>query len=174
MKKNLMSVLILALLVVNLVFTGILTFSIVPATKNANALIKDVAEAIHLELNAGKTTGANNISMANIETFNVDEGATMTINLKKSEDGEDHYAVVSIYLSLDKSNDDYETYGATMASRASIIKDEVTTVVKGYTKDELEDSDNVAVIRETILSDLQAMFDSEFIVDFGFSSMICQ
>ena len=63
MKKNLMSVLILALVLVNLVFTAILTFSIVPATQNANKLIEEVAQAIHLELNAGKNTGQNNVSI---------------------------------------------------------------------------------------------------------------
>ena len=45
MKKNLMSVLILALVLVNLVFTAILTFSIVPATSNANKLIEEVAKS---------------------------------------------------------------------------------------------------------------------------------
>ena len=39
-----MSVLILALVLVNLVFTAILTFSIVPATQNANKLIEEVNE----------------------------------------------------------------------------------------------------------------------------------
>ena len=69
MKKNLLSILILALVLANLVFTALLTFSILPATKNANKLIEEVAEAIHLELNAGKTTGQNNVSMENYGVF---------------------------------------------------------------------------------------------------------
>lgn len=39
MKKNLMSVLILALVLVNLILTGILTITILPQTKKSNELV---------------------------------------------------------------------------------------------------------------------------------------
>lgn len=42
MKKNLMSVLILALVVANLILTAILMISVVPQTKKANELINKV------------------------------------------------------------------------------------------------------------------------------------
>ena len=50
MKKNLMTVLVLALVLVNLVLTAILTISILPETKKANELITQVCNAIDLEL----------------------------------------------------------------------------------------------------------------------------
>mgnify|MGYP001100608253 CR=1 FL=1 len=40
MKKNLMSVLILALVLVNLILTGILTITILPQTKKSNELVQ--------------------------------------------------------------------------------------------------------------------------------------
>lgn len=174
MKKNLMSVLILALVLVNLVFTAILTFSIVPATQNANKLIEEVAQAIHLELNAGKNTGQNNVSMANLEAYNVNDGGTTTINLKKGSDGEDHFAVVSMYLSLNKEHEDYETYGTTMSSKDSIIKDTIISAVSAHTKEEMNDPDVQDEVEEEILVSLQALYNSDFIVAVGFNSLLLQ
>lgn len=174
MKKNLMSVLILALVLVNLVFTAILTFSIVPATSNANKLIEEVAQAINLELNSGKSTGQNNVSMESLETYNVNSGETMTINLKKGSDSEDHFAVVSVYLSLNKEHDDYETYGTTMESKDSIIKDTIISTISVHTKEEMNDPDVQDEVEEDILGELQALYNSDFIVAVGFNSLLLQ
>ena len=69
MKKNLMSVLILALVVANLVLTAILMISVVPQTKKANQLITKVCSAIDLELEGGKDNSSINIPMERLETI---------------------------------------------------------------------------------------------------------
>ena len=46
MKKNLMTVIILALVLVNLVLTAILAFTIIPQTRKSNQLIDKIASAI--------------------------------------------------------------------------------------------------------------------------------
>lgn len=51
MKKNLMSVLILALVLVNTILTAILAIGIIPSVKKSNQLVETVASAIDLELN---------------------------------------------------------------------------------------------------------------------------
>ena len=48
MKKNLMTVIILALVLVNLVLTAILAFTIIPQTRKSNQLIDKIASAIDL------------------------------------------------------------------------------------------------------------------------------
>ena len=48
MKKNLLSVVILALLVVNLILTGIMMFSCVSANKKTAALVNDIASVLDL------------------------------------------------------------------------------------------------------------------------------
>ena len=53
MKKNLISVLILALVLANLILTAILAFTIIPQTKKSNELIDQVCSAIDLELESG-------------------------------------------------------------------------------------------------------------------------
>ena len=54
MKKNLLAVIILALVLVNLILTAVLVFSIIPQTKKSNELIDQVCAAINIELEGGQ------------------------------------------------------------------------------------------------------------------------
>ena len=56
MKKNLISIIILALLIVNIVLTSIMMFSVNGAAQKTSALVTDIASIIKLDLNAGTTT----------------------------------------------------------------------------------------------------------------------
>ena len=50
MKKNLISIIILALLIVNIVLTAIMMFSVTGASKKTAALVDNIATALDLEL----------------------------------------------------------------------------------------------------------------------------
>lgn len=107
MKKNLMSVLILALVVANLILTAILMISVVPQTKKANELVNKVCSAIDLELEGGKEKATIDIPMEQVATVQVDGGESITVNLKSDNDRKS-YAIVSISLALDTKNKDYK------------------------------------------------------------------
>ena len=64
MKKNLMSVLILALVLVNTILTAILAIGIIPSVKKSNQLVETVASAINLELNGANGESAASVPMA--------------------------------------------------------------------------------------------------------------
>ena len=66
MKKNLISVLILALCFANLVLTALLIFTIIPETKKANNLIDQVCQAISLDLNSGTATSGSQFKSSDI------------------------------------------------------------------------------------------------------------
>ena len=85
MKKNLMSVLILALVVVNLVLTAIITITIVPQTKKSNELINQVCSAINLELQSGEVSDISAIPVDQLDVYDLPD--SLTINLKSDEDG---------------------------------------------------------------------------------------
>lgn len=167
MKKNLLSVIVLALVSVNLVLTAILMFTIIPQTENANKLIIKVCEAIDLDLSSGEGSGVTNIPTENLAQYVLNDGETTTINLKKGEDGKSHYALISISLSLNKESDGYKTYGtAGLDERDTIIMNNITEIVGQYTKEEF--LSNRADIQEEILDDLQTMFGADFIVGVNF------
>ena len=58
MKKNLISIVILALLIVNIVLTAVMMFSVTSTNKKTAALVTDVAAAINLDLGGKKEVEA--------------------------------------------------------------------------------------------------------------------
>lgn len=167
MKKNLMSVVILALLIVNLVLTGILMFTIYPQAKEANKLITTVCNAIQLDLNSGAATGLSNLPIDQIVTYAVDEGAEMTINLAKGEDGKEYYAVISVAISINNQSEVYKKNDVTLlAEKEAIIKDTINNIVRRYTKEEFL-SNNEGVQKE-ILKNLKNIFGADYVVGISF------
>ena len=168
MKKNLMSVLILALVVANLVLTAILMISVVPQTKKANELITKVCSAIDLELEGGKDNSSLYIPMDQLEPVSLAEGASLTINLKDSGDGEKHHAVISVSLALDTKSDGYKKYNGAegITSKQDLIKDEIIKIVSSHTLEEMQE--NRGKVQDEILARLRRMFESDFIVSVAF------
>lgn len=169
MKKNLMSVLILALVVANLILTAVLTISVLPQTKQANELIGKVCAAIDLDLEGGSLDVVSTVPLDQQISHNLNGGESMTINLKPGEDGVQHYAVMKVSLSFDKNNKDYKTYGTAeqLADKENLMQQCVYTTVGGHTVDEMRNEETA--IREEILKALRQMYDSDFVVSVSYT-----
>lgn len=170
MRKNLMSVLILALVLINTIMMAVMMISIIPSLKKSNAMIDQVAGAISLELYEDGEGGGINVPMSQVSTFELEE--ELTINLKADDDGKDHYAIVKVSIAMDTKHEDYKTYGETISEKGSLIRNEVISVVSSYTYDDFRS--NQTEVQEEILDNLRSLFDSDFIVSVGFSSVTCQ
>lgn len=164
MKKNLITVITLALVVMNLVLTVILTITILPETKKANELITKVCSAIDLDLESGSATSSANIPIDQIDVYDIED--QQTINLKSSDDGKEHFAVITVSISMDKKNKDYKDLQPEVENKVELIKGEINNIVSQYTIDEIKN--NQSAVQNEILKDLQKMFGSDFIVAVGF------
>ena len=164
MKKNLITVITLALVVVNLVLTVILTITILPETQKANELITKVCSAIDLDLESGSATSNANIPIDQIEVYNIDD--EQTINLKQDGDGKDHFAMITVSISMDTKNSDYKDLKPQVEEKVNLIKGDINNIVSHYTIDEIKN--NQSAVQDEILKDLQKMFGSDFIVAVGF------
>ena len=163
MKKNLISVIILALVFANFVLTAILMFTVFPQTQKANEMITKVCEAIDLDLNSGAATGLSNLPVDKMETYNIAAGETMTVNLK---DG--GYLVVAVAISVNKECDYYkENTTAILTSQEPLIKSAVIEILESYTKDELN-AGGKETAKNEILTMLRNTFDGEYIVGISF------
>ena len=171
MKKNLISVIILALLVVNIILTAIMMFSVTSASRKTAALVDNIATALNLELTA-QTGGELEtvVPMENIETYDISE--SMTIPLKNSEDGSSHFCLASIGFSINTKADGYKTYGSDLSPQETMIKDKINSVFANYSIEEARGHENE--IKAEILSNIQKMFDSDFIFEVSFSSILYQ
>lgn len=171
MKKNLISIVILALLVVNIVLSSITLLSVSGTNRKTAALVTDIAAAINLDL-GGQTEEEKQevtVSMADVVTYDITD---LTVPLKKGENDEkEHYAMLSVTLSMNSKDKDYKTYGD-LSARESLIKGEINDAVSLHTADEARE--NSHAIEEEILQRVQAMFDSQFIYDVTFSSILIQ
>ncbi len=165
MKKNLISVIILALLIVNIALTAVILFSVTGTNKATADLVTRISGAMDMEISSvGGTAYKPSVPIENIETYDIEDA--MTILLKRGEDGKDYYIMLAITLSMDTSHKDYKTYGATVANRESLIQSEIINVVGGYTLDEARADE--AGLKQAILESIQKLFGSDFIfkVDF--------
>ena len=171
MKKNLITVMVLALVLVNLVLTAVLTITILPQTKKANELITQVCSAIDLELRSGAVSGDTlRVPIDKVASYDIEE---MTINLKDGGDGKKHYAVIQVSLSMNTESEGYKEYGGEkMAEKLSLIKNQINSIVSGFTYEEFT-ADQQGV-QDAILAGLQQLFNSDFIVSVGFSTVTSQ
>ena len=165
MKKNLMSVIILALVFANFVLTAILMFTVIPQTKKANNLIDQICEAVSLDLNSGASTSTANLPQDQIVDYALnEEDKTLTINFAPSEDG--------VSLSLNKESDGYKTYGEDLSSKKNIILADINTIIGKHTMEDFN-NDKDAVYNE-ILKALQDKFGADYIVGVNFTSSLTQ
>ena len=170
MKKNLISIIILALLIVNIVLTAIMMFSVTTTHRKTAALVGDIASAISLDLGTCENGEQEEeiVPMADVVTYTI---ADMTIPLKKGEDGESHFAMLSVTLSMNSKNKDYKKYGD-LTTREDLIKGEIIEAVGQYTLEEV--NTDPQILKDNILSRIQGLFDSDFIFDVTLSSSLYQ
>lgn len=169
MKKSLINIITLALLVVNLVLSLVLIFSVMPASKKTNDMITKVCAALDLELESDKDE--EDYSIDQLETFDIED--ELTIPLKKIEgDNTDHFAVVSVAIVVDNLNEDYEKYVDSITTKESLIKDAIRDVIADFTVDEMDS--NPEGVQAAVLDKLQKLFDSDFIVKVAFKKLLFQ
>ena len=152
MKKNLISVLILALVFANLVLTTLLIFTILPETKKANNLIDQVCQAISLDLKSGAATSASQIPQEQIADYALNaDGENLTFSFAPSDDNSMHILVCGISLSLNKESDGYKQY-----------KEDLSTKKKMNNKIRTTDKQPITIIN--ILSFLSLMIEFSSII----------
>lgn len=174
MKKNLLAIIILALLIVDTVLTAIIMFSTVSANKKTVALVNDIAAVLDLELSsasgASDDSAMEAVSIADSAVYNIADA--MTIALRPSADGSEHYAMCEVSFSMNMKDPDYEEYSAMMAAQESKIRSIIIGVIGGYTKEDA--LVNQAVIEQEILTKVQEMFNSKFVFEAYFRDIKIQ
>ncbi|MBR6148857.1 MAG: flagellar basal body-associated FliL family protein [Lachnospiraceae bacterium] len=171
MKKNMLSVLILALLIVNVALTSIMMFTMMGTNKKTAKLIDGISTALSLEITDPSEEGAEaeaEVAMEDIKVYQIPD--QLTIGLAKGADGKAHYCVVSISLSLNTKDPDYEKYNATLDDNVDMIKDKIFQVVGSHTIEEAES--NTDGLREEILEAIQQMYGSKFVYNIVFRDIM--
>jgi hypothetical protein len=169
MKKNILTIIILALGILNMLLTAIIVFAVVPTTMKTNNLISKVATSIDLELQLANGETKDTIAISDIEVYKIEND--MTINLKRdASDSENHYALVSASLSLNKKSKDFEKLQPTVVTNESYITEIITDEFSKYTMQEV--SVNKEKIKADILAKVQEHFKSDFIISVSIGKLV--
>lgn len=172
MKKNLISILILALMVVNVVLTSIMMFSVTGTAKKTAALVTDIASVLNIEINESEEVADDGtVLIADSVSVDIQDNST-PIPLKMGEDGKQHYCLVSVAIHMNSKHEDYEALQETVASHLSLFQSMVTEVISSYTIEEAQA--NTEAMREDILKRIQAEYGSTFIYKVTFSNIMFQ
>ena len=171
MKKKILSIVILALLIVNLVLTSIMMFSVTSTNKKTGAVVADIASILKLELGTEEEQESTAVSME--DTAFHDMESELTIMLAKDpldEEAKEHFVMVQVSLSMDTTNKDYKTYGESINDNQ--IAGVMQEVFGKYTADEVQPRSED--IKEEILAEIQKLYNSEFIYKVTFSKLVVQ
>lgn len=178
MKKNLLSILILVLLLVNLAMTTVMMISVTGTNKKTGELITSIATVLNLELyNPGGIPLAD-VPLSETETYSISNFTIpLTHSVTVNPDGtteiskKDNYILFTLTLYLNIKHEDYKNYGGAekLATLESSIKDTVTGVVRAHTLEECQS--NLDGIKDEILTEIQKMFDSNLIFKIGISDL---
>jgi len=165
MKKNILTIIIMAIVLINTILTALLIFTIVPTANKTNTLVAKVASIVDLELESPNSE--DNISVDDIQTFNIPD--KMTINLK-STDQKEHYLTVNVSLSMNTKNKDFTKYSETVKDHVIELKDIIQDEFSKYTKDEIQS--NKDKIKDNILVNIQEYYKSDFIIKVSFGNLL--
>lgn len=178
MKKNLLSVLILALLIVNVVLTAIMMVSVIGTNKKTGDLVTSIATVMNLELYPPGSESEVNVPLSETATYSLADRLMIQLKPTVNEEGKSTGASMIVFymsLSMNTEHKDYEKLGSTekMSSLEIDIKNAVASVVQDYTEQECRDNLD-GQIKAEILSAIQSLFQSDFIYRVSISDVIYQ
>jgi flagellar FliL protein len=180
MKKNLLSIIILFFLIINISLTAIMVFSMVGTNQKAMALMTDLAAAMNLDLTATKS-GENagqyvvpSVPIKDQETYAVNGGENMMIALKLGpNDDATRFTRLKVSLVMDSKNKGFKAAsGPDLSGQDMQIQDIITSALKVYTADEVNDPATENAIKGEIIRGLQSLYDSDFIFNVIFAEMV--
>lgn len=172
MRKNLISVIILAISIVNLILNALLVFVFVPAVKKTDNLVTEIAAVLELELEKDGKDVVIAPDIKDVKSYTLTEATT--INLKSDGSGENHYAMIGISISMDGGSKDYKDLSTKLTETESWVYDITREVVQEYTYAEMNDAEIQRVVKQEITEKLQEKYQTDCIYDVTFSQFNTQ
>lgn len=169
MKKNLITVLIFAICLINLVFNILLVFVFMPSATKTNKLITEIAAVLDLEL-ASQKSDDSGFDVSNIEVFKLEQGNP--INLSQDGTDETHMVQYGLSINIDKTNKDYSKVFANMQTSSAMIYDIANDVIGAYTYTQVIDVSVKKQIKEEIQKSLNETFNTDCIHSVSFYNWV--
>lgn len=163
MKKSMLNVIILALVLVNLVLTVILTFSLVSTNKKTNSLINKVAQIIDLDVAGGvsNNNSSTGSGIENVSYIDIKNNDSTDIIVSYVDNGKTRYAVLSVSVGLNSKAKDYSTVSISVDNGMKVLVNKITNEANKYTYSTI--SANKSTMETDLLKEFQELFKTETI-----------
>ena len=157
MKKNLLSILILVLLLVNIALTSVMMISVIGTNKKNAELVTSIAAVMNLELIGPSGIANVEVPLADTYTYDVQDALLIPLN------GSNGYITFKISLLLNTKHEDYKKISKDIGTdtgvvRDSLIMDIVNEVVSAHTEEECRN--DFGSVRDEILKALQQRYQT--------------
>ncbi|MGN0151382.1 MAG: flagellar basal body-associated FliL family protein [Wujia sp.] len=171
MKKNLITVIILAICIINLVFNILLVFVFMPSATKTNKLITDISEILDLEIASQKSENGT-FDVSNLAPFQLEQGNP--INLAADGSDEIHVVQYGLTINLDKTASDYTKTETNLTASTALIYDTVRNIIGHYTYEQVIDVEVQNQIKEELLAALRETFNTDCIYSVSFYNWVAQ
>lgn len=176
MKKNILTILILAVTLVNVTLSAVCVFITVPSNKRLDKMIKDLNQMIALELQ-GETliSDANDpskIPIADKETYSPIEPEMNIRLMMDASETKQRYIQVEVAIVLHTKAKDYKKVKEFVEKNDPIIKDIIRSTVGSYTSTTVNIPENIEAIKNEITKKINEEFNTNCILDIVFSKYL--
>ena len=159
MKRNMLTIVILAATLINLTLTAVLIFTVIPKAKRTDALIEKIVAAVELETESGIGKNYGEIAPGDQEEYVFQDEY---VNLKPINN-EANVAMANITITLNKKHDDYATIQPLIEGKKTKIVEAVSRVLSDYAAAEV--SLYADDIKKDTLKKIQEIFQSDCIIE---------
>lgn len=161
MKKNILTIVIMAATLVNTVLLMVLIFSVMPASNKTSNLVDKVASVIDLEIEDADPE-EQEWTIDDLQAYTKTYDATVNINLKKDV-GEDanHYAQLTGFsVSFNTKADDWEAISESITANDIYVDDIVKETIASYTVSTIDQTQ----IKTEIVKKIQEKYNTKAVV----------
>lgn len=161
MKKNILTIVIMAATLVNTVLLMVLIFTVMPASNKTSNLVDKVASVIDLEIEDADPE-EQEWTIDDLQAYTKTYDKTVNINLKKDA-GEDanHYAQLSGFsVSFNTKADDWETISESITANDIYVDDIVKETIASYTVSTIDQTQ----VKTEIVKKIQEKYNTKAVV----------
>ena len=162
MKKNILTIVIMAASLINLVLSAVLVFSVMPAMNKTSNLVDKVASIIDLEIEP-QDSEEDQYSITDLKVYEIVMENSLKINLQKDPgDTAAHYVVLDgITVSFNPDAEDYDEINTSVQEADIYIRDIVKDCISQYTATTITESS----VRQDAVKKIQERYNTKSIVD---------
>lgn len=169
MKKNILTIVIMAATLINVILSAVLVFAVMPAMNKTSALVDKVASVIDLEIEDANAE-EQEYTMQDLQVVENLYDSTLNINLTKDAgDENNHYAQIGGWtLSLNSKAEDFSDINDSITAHKVYVDDIVKETISSYTATTIDE----AKLRAEIIKKVQKKYNTKATVEISLKGLL--